>query len=223
MMIRSICAMVVCAGLLVQGCARFDEGSSDYLDTVVIHVDELGPSNINELIEESSVIARATLDSIAEGAGYRGGYNEDEPTSEFVELIKLNFSIKETIKGESLDQLSILWDGYVVRNVGGTPAERLQRVSLAGADFTSNDVGQSFVLFLTMRGTEIDIITVTDGIARLLANGAVSPATNSGVLGIDPDTATIENIRSVSSSQYSNGSVGNVADPAGDTHANEGS
>ncbi len=94
-----------------------DEDSLGTLDTVIIHVDELGPSNFDELIEQSSVIVRATLDSITEGAGHRGEYNEDEPASEFVELVGLNFSIDETLKGESPAQLTILWDGYIVKNV----------------------------------------------------------------------------------------------------------
>ena len=222
MMFRFVCVMVVCIGLLVQGCTQFDEDSSGELDTVVIHVDELGPSSVNELVENSSVIVQATLDSITEEAGYRGGYNEDEPTSEFVELIKLNFSVNETIKGESPARLTILWDGFIVRNVDGIPAERLQRISLAGANFTSNDTGQSFVLFLTEQDNELDIITVTDGIANLFATGSISPATTSGVLGIDSNTATIESIRNLSSSEDDNGSVGNVGDSTGDSNANDG-
>jgi len=121
--------------------------------------------------------------------------------SEFVELIQLNFSTIETFKGESPAQLQILWDGYTVSNVDGTPAERLNRVSLAGAEFKPNNVGQSFVLFLTERDNRLDIITATDGIAHLLSNGTISPATTSGVLGIASEAKTIDDIRNVSSGE----------------------
>lgn len=200
-MFRFVCIIVVCTALSSTGCTVQDEESSDTLDTVIIHVDELGPSNFDELIEHSSVIARATLDSITEEAGYRGGYNEDEPTSEFVELIELSFSINETIKGEAPAQLTILWDGFIVKNLDGQPAERLKRILLAGADFTFDDVGKSFVLFLAERDNELDIITVTDGIAHLFANGMVDPTTIGGVLDIDSEVATIDNIRNVSSGE----------------------
>ncbi len=200
-MFRLGCTIALCAGLLVIGCTRSDANSSDKLDIVVIHVDELGPATSESLIEESSAIVQVTLDSITTGAGYRGGYNEDEPTSEFIELIQLNFSVVETLKGESPAQLSLLWDGFTVRNVDGKPGERLNRVSLAGANFTSTDIGQSFVLFLTERNNTLDIITVTDGIAHLLANGMISPATTSGVLGITSEATTVDYIRQVSSSE----------------------
>jgi len=190
-----------CTILLTAGCTTGSNGSTHELGTVVIHVDELGPSTSNELIEQSSTIVRVTLDSILEGAGYRASSNEDEPMSEFVELIQLNFSTIETFKGESPAQLQILWDGYTVSNVDGTPAERLNRVSLAGAEFKPNNVGQSFVLFLTERDNRLDIITVTDGIAHLLPNGAISPATTSGVLGIASEAKTIDDIRNVSSGE----------------------
>lgn len=193
-MFRSACIVMVCAGLTIAGCTTQSEYSTDTLDTVIIHVDELGPSSFDELVEQSSVIVRATLDSITERAGHRGGSNEDEPTSEFVELIRLNFRIDEVLKGESPVQLSILWDGYIVENVDGQPAERLKRVSLAGTDFASDDIGQSFVLFLTRQGNELDIITVTDGIAHLFPNGTIRPATTTGVVGIDSETATIDSI-----------------------------
>ena len=200
-MFKLISTIALCAGILVSGCTAHDEHSSDELDTVIIHVDESGPSTSGDLIEQSTVIVRATLDSITTGAGYRGGYNEDEPTSEFIELIKLNFSTIETLKGESPAQLAILWDGYTVKNVGGKPTERLNRVLLAGADFTSTDVGQSFVLFLTERNNSLDIITVTDGIAYLLGNNMISPSTTSGVLGIASEATTLEYIRQTSSSE----------------------
>jgi len=190
-----------CTILLTAGCTTGSNGSTYELGTVVIHVDELGPSTSNELIEQSSTIVRVTLDSILEGAGYRASSNEDEPMSEFVELIQLNFSTIETFKGESPAQLQILWDGYTVSNVDGTPAERLNRISLAGAEFKPNNVGQSFVLFLTERDNRLDIITVTDGIAHLLSNGAISPATTSGVLGIASEAKTIDDIRNVSSGE----------------------
>ncbi len=190
-----------CTILLTAGCTTGSNGSTHELGTVVIHVDELGPSTSNELIEQSSTIVRVTLDSILEGAGYRASSNEDEPMSEFVELIQLNFSTIETFKGESPAQLQILWDGYTVSNVDGTPAERLNRVSLAGAEFKPNNVGQSFVLFLTERDNRLDIITATDGIAHLLSNGTISPATTSGVLGIASEAKTIDDIRNVSSGE----------------------
>lgn len=200
-MLRHVCTIIVCTFLLAAGCTTDGNGSAHELGTVVIHVNELGPSTSNELIEQSSTIVRVTLDSILEGAGYRGGSSEDEPMSEFVELIQLNFSTVETLKGESPAQVQILWDGYTVSNVDGTPAGRLNRVSLAGAEFTPNNVGQSFVLFLTERDSQLDIITVTDGIAHLLSNGAISPATTSGVLGIASEATTIDDIRNVSSGE----------------------
>ena len=200
-MLRHVCTIMFCTVLLTTGCTTGGNGSTHELGTVVIHVDELGPSTSNELIEQSSTIVRVTLDSILEGAGYRASSNEDEPMSEFVELIQLNFSTIETFKGESPAQLQILWDGYTVSNVDGTPAERLNRVSLAGAEFKPNNVGQSFVLFLTERDNRLDIITVTDGIAHLLPNGAISPTTTSGVLGIASEAKTIDDIRNVSSGE----------------------
>jgi hypothetical protein len=220
-MFRLVCITMVCAGLTTAGCTIQDEDSSGTLDTIIIHVDELGPSSFDELIEQSSVIVRTTLDSITERVGHRGGYNEDEPASEFVELIGLNFSIDEILKGESPTQLTILWDGYIVKNIDGQPAERLKRVSLAGTDFASDDIGQSFVLFLAGQGNELDIITVTDGIAHLFTNGTIRPAATSGVLGIDSETATIDSIRNLDPSEHSTNSVGNVGDPGGDTNAND--
>lgn len=193
---RSLTAILLGIGLIAGACGTSEgETAESDIGTIMIQLDELGPSSSSELKSQSTVIAQATLTSIDEKAGFRGGPNEDEPTSEFVELVSLNFSIDTVFKGTPPTAVAITWDGYVVENLNGAPGDRLARIILSGAEFTSADIGQSFILFLTERDKSLDVITVADGISRLALDGSIKPTTNTGVLKIESEQLTTSQLR----------------------------
>jgi len=184
-MIRRLILTVMIVAATVSACG--DEEISDdsgELPMVRVGINELGPDTFEALVEESMTIVQATLSSISEGVAFRSHQSEEEPNAEFIELIGLNFTASHVIKGTALDEVTITWDGYVRDNIGGEPGPRTARIELEGIQFTSDDIGRSFVLFLTeLEDNRMDVININDGMARVDDTGRLSPLNVGGLFG----------------------------------------
>lgn len=198
-MIRHLVLTVMIVAAAVSACGGEEiSDDSGELPVVRIGVDELGPDTFEALLEESMTIVQATLSSISEGIAFRGHQSEEEPNAEFIELIGLNFTISHVIKGTALDEVTITWDGYVRDNIDGEPGSRTSRIELEGIRFTSDDIGQSFVLFLTeLEDQRMDVINITNGIVRVDDTGRLSPLNVGGLFGdTEAEAYTIDDLTS---------------------------
>lgn len=170
----------------------------DELPVAIIRsIVEAGPTTLPQLVDASSTIVRATLTSIDENYGLREGPNEDEPTAHYVELIGLRFTVNSTIAGDIHDEITIPWYGYIRENVDGHAGERSALIELEGVQFSSVDIGSSYVLFLEQSDDgSLDVINTISGLARVDETDTLLPLSVGGVFGREAESHTVTDIAS---------------------------
>ena len=196
-MLRTSSVIFFVLSLLGLSCTNSDitSGSLESLDDLPVlqmKVDEIGPTTLDQLVDESTIIVQATLKTIDTGIGFSEGPNEDEPTAEYVELMGLNFAVKKVVKGDVPDDFTIPWYGFTRENVDGRPRSRIARIEIQDVNFKGSDLGSDFVLFLSGSGNKIDAYSITNSIISVDHAGELSAIATGSVVGRDGQTHTLE-------------------------------
>lgn len=134
--------------------------------------DELGPTNLTDLVEASSAIIEARLVDVRPAVRFYGP-DLEAPDALAFEQVALVFEPTEVYKGEVGEQIEIRWTAYVTDGIGAN-ARRLERVEINGISVNENAKGQRYGLFVGESvGDQIFDPTISAGIVPINPAGRI--------------------------------------------------